>query len=342
MTPALVAVLVFLVALLTTLLLTPGVRRLVFARGLLDYPEDRRVHQLATPRGGGLALVAGLSVSLVLGGLFAPAPDFYWLQTLLLIGLLGLLGGGDDLLSLGIGVRLAGQVVIAAVMLYILGGVETISVGSVLLYQPVVLTGLALIGVIWLINLHNFMDGSDGLATMQAAWVGLAFSWIFWRDYQAGAMLMSLGLAGSALGFLVWNRPVARIFLGDIGSVVIGGLVAWLVLNALILDSASIWVSLVVCSVFVVDATATLLLRVRQGERWYTPHRRHAYQILIRSGWSHGRVLLLYTAINLLIVLPVTLWALARPELDYFLAMGVVALLAIGWWQIQSAGNGEH
>jgi len=333
--------LVPLTAMLVTLLLTPLVRRLVLAHGLVDKPGNRRSHSLPTPRGGGLALVAGLSVSLIIAAPLGHLTGSTGYSTLLLIALLGLLGGSDDVFELGVGVRLACQVLIASVMLLVLGGVGSITVAGIDVHQPFLFSGLALVAVVWLINLHNFMDGSDGLAAMQASWTGLMFGWIFWRDFQLWEMLVSVSLAGAALGFLVWNRPVARIFLGDIGSVVIGGLVAWLALNALILGSASIWISLIVCSVFVVDATATLLLRVIRRERWYTPHRMHAYQKLIRSGWSHGWVLTLYAAVNLLLVLPVTLWALARPELDIVLAMGVAALLATGWWRIQSAANGE-
>ena len=207
--------LVPLTAMLVTLLLTPLVRRLVLAHGLVDKPGNRRSHSLPTPRGGGLALVAGLSVSLIIAAPLGHLTGSTGYSTLLLIALLGLLGGSDDVFELGVGVRLACQVLIASVMLLVLGGVGSITVAGIDVHQPFLFSGLALVAVVWLINLHNFMDGSDGLAAMQASWTGLMFGWIFWRDFQLWEMLVRCSvLAGAALGVLSGTDRWPGSFLG--------------------------------------------------------------------------------------------------------------------------------
>jgi len=200
---------------------------------------------------------------------------------------------------------------------------------------------LAVVAVIWLINLHNFMDGSDGLAALQGLWSGLAFALAFGLNQAWLEMALALSLAGACLGFLYWNRPPARIFMGDTGSLLLGGWIAGLALTGAASGMFSVWLGLIICSLFVVDATATLLRRMLVGERWYTPHRSHAYQRLIVSGWTHGRVLTLYGLVNILIVLPIFLIGLTRPDLDFWLALTATGVLGAGWYYFQSGANGE-
>ncbi len=323
---------------LITLLLTPVVRRRLLAQGVVDMPGERRSHKTPTPRGGGLAMAAGLlpvlTVLAVLDGDMA--------VLLVLSATLVLVGWLDDRRNLPVGWRMLVQLVLAVVLLVEVKGIDRISFGSSVLVAPWLWTPLALLGVIWLINLHNFMDGSDGLASCQGAWVGLVFSVIFLHGDWPAAAAASLALAAVCLAFLIWNRPPARLFMGDTGSLLIGGMVAWMLIAAIAGGVVSLWVGLIVNSVFIVDATLTLLMRMVRGERWYTPHRQHAYQRLIAYGWSHGQVLALYLGTNLLLVLPVTILALRYPQQDYWLAGLVVALLALLWTLIQSATNGEQ
>jgi Fuc2NAc and GlcNAc transferase len=327
--------LVPLLAAVLTWSLTPLVLRYLVARQIIDHPNHRSSHRQATPRGGGLAMAAGL----LLAASAVPAEQIAVLLVLVLS--LTVLGWLDDRHDLPVSVRLFAQLLLAFGMLVWLGGVTTLSVAGVSITLPWLWSGLALIAVVWLINLHNFMDGSDGLAAMQGAWSGLALGILFAHAEQRSEALLAFSLAAVCLAFLVWNRPPARLFMGDVGSVLLGGMIAWLVLVGVVRDAISIWLSLMVCAVFVVDASMTLLARVRRGERWYTAHRQHAYQRLIDAGWGQGQVLVMYTGINAVVVLPALVIGVVFPGWDFWLALAVCGVLVAGWWAIQSAANGE-
>jgi len=260
----------------------------------------------------------------------------------LLVLVLVLVGWLDDRHDLGIRWRMLAQLLVAAVLVGSVGGVDRVEMGGHVFRAPWLWTPLALVGVIWLINLHNFMDGSDGLAGSQGVWAGVAFAVVFATLDLLVPAVASLALVAVCLGFLVWNWPPAKLFMGDTGSLLIGGMVAWMVMTALATGSVSPWTGLIIASVFVVDATLTLLRRVARGERWYTPHRQHAYQRLIACGWSHGQVLGLYAGANLVLVMPATLLAVRHPQLDIWLAALLVGLLVLFWLLIQFATNGER
>jgi Fuc2NAc and GlcNAc transferase len=325
-----------LLAALATWSLTPLVRRYLVTRQIIDHPNHRSSHRQATPRGGGLAMAAGLMLAVVSA---VPADQIAMLLVVILA--LTVLGWLDDRHDLPVSVRLLVQLLLAVGMLVWLGGVKVLSVAGVSITLPWLWSGLALIAVVWLINLHNFMDGSDGLAAMQGAWSGLAFGVLFAYAEQRSEAMVAFSLAAVCLAFLFWNRPPARLFMGDVGSVLLGGMIAWLALVGVVRGAISVWLSLMVCAVFVVDASLTLLARVRRGERWYTAHRQHAYQRLINAGWGHGRVLAMYTGVNAVVVLPALVIGVALPGWDFWLALVVSVLLAAGWWAIQSAANGE-
>ncbi len=326
-----------ILALILSAALTPVVRAVVVRLGLLDQPGERRSHSKPTARGGGVALVLAVVVTaLALGGMAATAPVVGLLVALAAIGWL------DDVSDLPVRWRLAGFFAVAAVMLWITGPVAAVALGPVILDWPWLWSLLGLVAVVWLINLHNFMDGSDGLAAMQLAWSGVLFGLLLFDKQAPVLSVLALSLAGAALGFLVWNRPQASIFMGDVGSVSAGGLVGFLALSGAASGQVSIWMSLMICSVFVVDATATLLRRARSGQRWYTAHREHAYQRLLVAGWSHGRVLSLYALLNVALVLPFVLLARRFPEWDFPLALCLIALLVGAWHIVQRRASKEH
>ncbi|NDY95408.1 glycosyltransferase family 4 protein [Wenzhouxiangella limi] len=322
---------------LSALLAWP-LRTWLLARNIVDRPGHRRSHHAPTPRGGGLAMAAAmLCVVVPAAGL-----DGDFVPVLILIMALALLGWVDDVRDLPVRWRLLYQVLIALFMLWFTGPVSSITVGDLGLTLPWLWSALGVVAVVWLINLHNFMDGSDGLAAMQGAWTGLVLGMLLYRHDLHTPALAGFVLSGACLGFLWWNRPPARMFMGDSGSVTLGGLVGLLALSGAAEGTVSIWVSLIVCSLFVVDATATLLRRVLRGGRWYTPHRQHAYQLLIARGWRHVQVLTLYLLVNVLVVLPVLLLALRFPAWDMALAIGLTAVLAAAWGVVQGATKKEN
>ncbi len=324
------------VAFILATVLTPLLRRWLLRFNLVDLPGERRSHTAPTPRGGGLAIAVAFLIAVLLAG------DPLWWPGVFAVSVLAMLGWLDDRAELHPAVRLAVQSAVAVLGLWWLGPVATVVVLDYSLHWPWLWTPLAGVAVVWLINLHNFMDGSDGLAAMQGAWSGLSFAVIMLMNDLTGPASFALAMAGGFAGFLVWNRPPARIFMGDVGSMVLGGGVAMLALVGAASGAVSVWVSLILTSVFVVDATATLALRVSRGERWYTAHRQHAYQRLIVAGSSHGQVLALYAATNLLLVMPAAWAAVVYPGLGAGIAIGLIVLLAGGWWVIQSATVTEN
>ena len=326
------------VALVMVCALTPVVRRLLVARQWLDYPDDRRQHDRPTPRGGGLAVLAGLAVAL---GILTRFDAGLWLLVGLVLALGGL-GWLDDRYELSVRWRFLVQLAIAIVMVIVAGGITELRLGPWLLASDWLWNVLAVIAAVWLINLHNFMDGADGLASMQAVWTGLAFGAAFAWSGQEIEAVVACSLAAAFAGFLIWNRPPARIFMGDSGSILLGGVVAWLAIAAAGKDGPGVAISSLICLVFVVDATATLLRRLIRGERWYTPHRQHAYQTLIGRGWRPGRVLALYASVNLGLILPAMIVAMVYPASDFWLAAGLAGVLVLGWWVVQSAEEGEN
>lgn len=315
--------------------LVPLVR--VYARraGLSDAPGPRRSHAVPTPRGGGLAVVAGISVAFF----WLPLPGIWsigLLTSLLAIGALGFL---DDHRPVPATLRLVVQMAIALWMLVWLGGVERLDLGYWSPQAPWLWNPLALLGLVWMINLHNFMDGSNGLAAAQGVSTGAFFALAFyWADLQLGAIL-ALCVAVGYLGFLPWNLTRPGIFMGDVGSMALGLLVGMLILIGLLTGAVPVWISVLITSIFVVDATATLLNRMFTGGQWYTPHREHAYQRLIQAGWSHERVCFLYVALNWVVVLPALVVCLLRPGWAPAVIGVVVLTLIVAWFRVQGVAR---
>lgn len=302
---------------------------------LLDLPGERRSHFRPTPRGGGLAIVA----TLVAAWLAWPGALIGWWQPMLAVVVMAGIGWLEDRHRLPARVRFLSQLAIAVGLLISVGGIHGVAVFGVQVEATWLWSALGVIAVIWLINLYNFMDGSDGMATAQGLWAGVVIAVLFELGGESMLAAFAMAGAGAWAGFLFWNRPPAGIFMGDTGSLALGAMVGACAVLGASTGVISIWVSFMVSSLFVVDATATLVARVARGERWYTAHRQHAYQRLLSLGWTHGQVLGLYMLINVLVVLPVIAAAVRWPYLDTMLAAGLAVLLAVGWRGVQSAAT---
>lgn len=312
--------------------------RYASGRGLLDRPGPRRSHANSTPRGGGVAIVAAMALAALALALREPAatPAAAWFG--LGVVALAAVGFRDDHRPLPAGVRLGAQFGVGALVIWGLGGVDGLAFG------PWSMTGgwlsaLALVALVWLINLFNFMDGIDGIASVEAAFVGLAFALFSLLEGEpVGAVLGAL-VAGACLGFLPWNFPRARIFMGDAGSYGVGFALGFLFLWGIERGSFSVALALALIGVFAVDATLTLSVRIARRARWYTPHREHAYQLLVRGGWSHRRVVAAMTGLNLLGIAPALLWARGEPAREALVAVAVVLVLAGLWAWIRYRYN---
>jgi UDP-N-acetylmuramyl pentapeptide phosphotransferase/UDP-N-acetylglucosamine-1-phosphate transferase len=234
--------------------------------------------------------------------------------------LLSLVGYRDDAVGVPAPLRFLLQVLAASILTF------TLDVTGI--FWAVLLV----LWLTWTMNAFNFMDGSDGMAGVQGAFSGLLLAWAFLREPGAGEMaVMAAAVAGVCAGFLPWNLPAARVFMGDAGSVPLGWLIGGLGVTGAVAGVIAWPLVVLVLAPFHVDAGLTLLARIRRGERWYTAHRTHVYQRLIAQGWTHGQVLLAYTALNLTIVAPAALLGMNRTDWAWWLAATALGLMVAGW-----------
>ncbi|CAN5654092.1 glycosyltransferase family 4 protein [soil metagenome] len=285
-----IPILLFLAAAAVSFALTHAVRRYAADRDIIDVPNHRSLHDRPVPRGGGLAIAATFLAGMVLLTLFRALP--VELMIALLGGLLvAFIGWRDDHRGVSRRTRALVHFAAAAWVLWWLGGMNALSFGATEFALPVIGNVLAAAGIVWWINLYNFMDGIDGLAGGQAVTVAAA----------AGVLMLLTGarpemawpaflLAGSAAGFLVLNWSPARIFMGDVGSGFLGFVFATLAVATENAGALPLVVWLLLSGVFLFDSTVTLLRRAVRGEIWYEAHRTHAYQRLVTAGRSHAAV----------------------------------------------------
>jgi UDP-N-acetylmuramyl pentapeptide phosphotransferase/UDP-N-acetylglucosamine-1-phosphate transferase len=270
---------------------TSAVLRLLRRHAILDHPNQRSSHAVATPVGGGLAVVPVVLVAWLMVDIAVGKPE----ETILVIVcavFLAVISWVDDVRGLPAGLRF---------------GAQLIAVASVLTVSPAALSGLsgwlpepvaaAAAGLIWLwfINAFNFMDGIDGLAGTETASIGIGVALIAVlaagqpaASVAAPIVMLGATIAAAALGFLPWNWQPARLFLGDVGSIPLGFLLGWLLVR---LAAEGQWAAAVILPFYYLcDATLTLVRRTLRGEKPWQAHRDHYYQRAVTRGLSHAAV----------------------------------------------------
>jgi UDP-N-acetylmuramyl pentapeptide phosphotransferase/UDP-N-acetylglucosamine-1-phosphate transferase len=316
-----------LLALLIAWLSVRGAIGYARRRGMLDQPGRRRSHQLPTPRGGGVGIVMAMLVCL---------PGVWWSQPAawsvgVVIGLVVALamvaaaGWWDDHRSLPVLPRLLTQLLAVGLFSCLLLGA-----GVSYAWLPL------LLGVgVWSINLHNFMDGIDGLLAQQAMFVAGGLALLAEGALQPALAVAAASLALAVAGFWYYNRSPARIFMGDVGSGSIGLLI--FACSALLwrVNSALLWPALILSSAFVTDASLTLLTRMWRGRRWYSAHREHLYQWLVRRGATHAQVGVAYLAWNLLVAAPAGWLAWSHLPVALPITMAVYFVAAAVWLMLK-------
>ncbi len=297
--------------------LTWAARGYALRRQLLDQPGERRSHSVATPRGGGIAIVISLLVA-------AGAAMWAWPQAAgsVLIASLGLvlvagIGWWDDHRPLPAVRRLCVHVVAAA----LLAGLVKLHGGSWLL------VALVLFFTTSLINIWNFMDGINGIASSQAIIAALGLAPVLPWPYSLAAI--ALGLA--CLGFLPFNFPRARIFMGDVGSGALGYAVSIVLAIASLKTSIHWMLLLVTISPFLVDAGFTLLARMLSGQRWMEPHTQHVYQRAVQAGASHAQVTGMYFVLGLFSITVFNVCSSLQPRWEAVVAVAWFATLTLLW-----------
>ncbi|WP_305804107.1 glycosyltransferase family 4 protein [Stenotrophomonas sp. YIM B06876] len=286
-------------------------------RNLMDHPGERRSHQVATPRGGGVAIVVSVLLAMAAGAViwppFSPSLGGFSLGLVLVAGI----GWWDDHRPLSAFTRLAVHA-LAALLLASLVWHATADIAH---------SVLALLITLSLINIWNFMDGINGLAVTQACLVAAVFALILPAPFAFAALVV----LAACVGFLPFNFPRAKIFLGDVGSGGLGYTLAGLLCLASVTTRTNWLVLLLPLTVFLVDAGLTLLLRIVTGEQWMQPHTQHLYQRWTKCGTSHAVVTCTYAVYTLF---GITLALISR-EQPAGLAGGIAAswllLSAVVW-----------
>ena len=297
---------------ITAWALTLSARRYALKSNLLDHPNDRSSHTVPTPRGGGVAIVAAfllLTLGLGLTSQIASGLCTAILGSGLLVATLGFI---DDRQHLPARWRFLGHLVAAAWVLVWLGPVQPVPILGNDINLGFAALLLAAFYLVWSINMFNFMDGIDGIASLEAIGVALGGALVWCLVQPAGDWPLAVLFAACVGGFLVWNFPPARIFMGDAGSGFLGLIVALLALWSSSTTTHLFWSWFILGGCFMVDATTTLVRRVRRGERFNVAHRSHAYQYAARQHRSHKVVTLTVLAINTLWLTPLAVLVAVR------------------------------
>ena len=291
-------------------------------RNLIDHPGERHSHTLATPRGGGAGLIAAW---LLIPFLFFPTELPAWWLGCIFPGALALavMGGWDDHASLSVRLRLFVQLAVSVYLVWC-------AVSAGWMHGVAWMIGSALF-VMWMVNLYNFMDGSNGMAGLQGIFGSLVLGVLFHNAGDSAFAWLAFSLGACCAGFLPWNLGRARVFMGDVGSLSLGFVFAAMLLYGAGTGAFSIPVALMVMLLFLTDASLTLLRRVIRGEQWYNAHRQHLYQRMIVHGLTHGRVATVYQAINLILILPGIVIAARFPALAWAVALALTLILILGW-----------
>lgn len=286
---------VFIIALIVSLIITEIIRRFALKKNILDIPNHRSSHSVPTPRGGGLAIAIVWYVSLVLLFILGKieAPLFWALLSGMVLSIISFV---DDIKSLSPKIRMGAQLISAILAMMALGGSSSVDLGFIQFENIYILTILSIPFIIWFINLFNFLDGIDGYLGMEGVFIFTAL-WLF----TGNAVLLIF--VAAILGFLVFNWPVpkARIFCGDVGSTLIGFNVAVFAIYYQSTSELSIVIPLILSALFWFDATLTLFRRWQNGEKLSEAHRKHAYQRIVQAGFSHGKTVHYAIVINLIL-----------------------------------------
>lgn len=304
----------------------------------VDEPNHRSLHEVRTPKGGGLAIVVALLLLEVQqrfdgSSLF---PSWWVLAGFVAIAAVSFL---DDRRPVPSGVRLL--VHLFAALGLVAAGLrfETLPLPG-LSEAPLSLGWLAvpatLVFAVWFTNLYNFMDGMDGFAGGMTVFGFGGCGLLAYSNGDAALTLLSLGAAAASCGFLAWNFPPARIFMGDVAAAPLGYLVALVTFLGVHNNSLDLWQPLLLFSPFWVDATVTLIRRLFKRERVWEAHRTHAYQRFAQAGWGHRGTTLAEYGFMVLMIGAAWLFGILEAQKRLFLLLGVAALFVLAWLLLRS------
>jgi Fuc2NAc and GlcNAc transferase len=284
---------IYVVLFILSFALTYFIKNYAIKKSLVAEVNERSSHSVPTPHGGGIAIAITWFVGLFYLYLREDIESslFYALMAGVVISVVSYL---DDLYELSAKVRLLTQSIVALLGLYFLGGLQSLDLFFFSIDNPILTNIFTFFMIVWFINLYNFLDGIDGYAGSEALFLAVAGFILF-----GGAHF--LVLAAAVLGFLVWNWHRAKIFMGDVGSTLLGYTVAVFTIYYANQEASNLWVWIILFGVFWFDATLTLIRRKRNGEQLSQAHKKHAYQRLNQSDWAHDKVVLAAMGVNLVL-----------------------------------------
>ncbi len=335
-------ILIVIISLISSVLLTGLIRRYAIKKSLIDIPNERSSHSIPVPRGGGLSIVLISLLAIIVTG------SLDWLEYEQYIALLGggclvaLIGWLDDHKDISALIRAMVHLAAASWTVFWLGGLSSLDLGLMTVHLGFFGSLLAVIAIVWMINLYNFMDGTDGLATVQALTAGSFAAFIFLSAGATGIGSILLAMLGAAAGFLVWNWPPAKIFMGDVGSSYLGYLFAALAMLGEQSGVMPLLVWFILLALFFWDTTLTLIYRFRKGEKWYAAHCSHAYQRFVQLGNSHKKLALIFLVINITIFWPLAWFTMRYNSLLLPIVIAVGILSAGLWLAIRRKYNKYH
>lgn len=301
------------IAAITSFAIALLIRHRAAGLGLIATPNARSSHTVPTPSGGGIGIVAGGSIGVLVTAWSAPWPALVVAALAVLVAGIGL---ADDRNPLPAAWRLVAQLVLVTLLVAVAS--PELVAGAIAPGAPVLVVAVLLVlAITYWLNIFNFMDGIDGIATLQAAFMlggAILLSLLGGADAASGTIWWFAAIAAASLGFAVVNFPPARIFMGDAGSTYLGFMLGAAGLLTIGAGWMSLWQWLILGALFIADPTITLVRRLLRREPVFEAHRLHAYQHLSRRWGGHRPVTLLYLGINIFLLLPLAAAAGALPE----------------------------
>lgn len=284
---------IYIILLLISFLLTYFIKNYMIKKSLVASVNERSSHTVPTPHGGGIAIAITWFIGLFYLYFIGQIENnlFY---ALLFGAVISIVSFFDDIYELSPKLRLIIQAIAAIGGLYFLGGFETLTFGIFDIQNPIFTNIFAFFMIIWFINLYNFLDGINGYAGSEAVFLSLAGFILFGGNHF-------LVLAVAVLGFLYWNWNKAKIFMGDVGSTLLGYNVAIFTIYYANQEPTNFWIWIILFGVYWFDATLTLIRRKLNKERLSQAHKKHAYQRLTQAGWSHYKVTNYSIGLNVLL-----------------------------------------
>jgi len=278
---------------------------------IISHPNERTLHEKPVPRGGGIVF----SILFVLAVFLLGILNVISFENLMVIGVGGFLaalfGFFDDIVNLHALMKLFFQSILAGWGVYWLEGGLLAEVDWLPVWLSWILTCFLLI---WMMNLYNFIDGVDGMAASAAVFITLVLIVILLMEGDFTSLILILSLLSlSCTGFLIYNWPPARIFMGDSGSVFLGYIFGVLILKTTMTGEISIWTWTVVFGYIFADTNLTIILRIFLQKKWYQPHKSHAYQNIARVLNSHLKVTLAIQIYNIVYLFPLAIWTVLSP-----------------------------